>query len=94
MSAEVPSPSVLEGTGLARELGTVKQRLLALLDFSVLDEAMDNGPGRDPKYPRSVMTKGLLYAISQHKYSYDAIAQCLKMLCCRVDFSHSQPLSD
>jgi hypothetical protein len=78
MSVDVPSPNVLEGTELARELWSVKHRLLAMLDFSVLDEAMDNGPGRDPKYSRSSMTKGVLYAISQNKYSYDAIAQCLQ----------------
>ncbi len=49
-----------------------------MLDFTVLDEEMDNGPGRNPTYPRSTMTKGVLYAISQGKYSYEAIAQCLK----------------
>lgn len=49
MSVDVPSPSVLEGTELASELGSFKHRLLAMLDFSVLDEAMGNGPGRDPK---------------------------------------------
>jgi len=78
MSVETPSPSVLEGTEIARELGSVKHRLLAMLDFSVLDEAMDNGPGRNPTYARSGMTKGVLYAISQGKYSYEAIAGCLE----------------
>ena len=49
-----------------------------MLDFSVLNEAMDNGPGRDPTYSRSIMMTGLLYAFSQQKYTYRAIAQCLQ----------------
>ena len=49
-----------------------------MLEFSVLEEVMDNGPGRNPKHSRSSTTKGVLYAISQNKYSYEAIAHCPK----------------
>ncbi len=49
-----------------------------MLDFSVLNEAMDNGPVRNPTYARSATRKGVLYAISQGKYSYEAIAGCLE----------------
>jgi len=49
-----------------------------MLEFSVLEEVMDNGPGRNPKHSGSSMAKGVLYAISQNKHSYEAIAHCPK----------------
>jgi hypothetical protein len=74
VSADVHPVSVLKGSDLVRESRSVEDGLLAVLEFSILDEAADNGSGRDP-VSRSVMIRVVPYAISQDNYSYDIIVK-------------------
>ena len=61
MSSQTASPvDVLDDTTVAKVLRSAKRRVIAALDLGFLDEWMDNGPGRNPKYDRSRMLRGLL----------------------------------
>lgn len=60
MASHPASPAdVLDEAPFAKALRSAKRRVIAALDLAVLDEWMDNGPGRNPTYPRSQMLRGL-----------------------------------
>lgn len=75
---DLPSPKILKDVPVIKELTTSKRRALAALDLTFLDDWMDNGPGRNPKYDRSSMLKGLLLCVADNIFNYRAIRDRLK----------------
>ena len=77
VQSQTPSPAdVLDDVPVTKILRSAKRRVLAALDLSVLDEWMDNGPGRDPKYPRSQMMRGLLLCTAETKFQFRELEDC------------------
>lgn len=71
MPPETASPAdVLDDTPVTTVLRSAKRRVIAALDLSFLDGWMDNGPGRNPKYPRSQMLRGLLLCTAEMKFRF------------------------
>lgn len=80
---------------MSKVLRSAKRRALAALDLSFLDEWMDNGPGRNPRYDRSQMLRGLLLCTAETKFQYremaDYFGSVLGRLVC--DFADESPVA-
>jgi len=77
MSSQPASPAdVLDDVPVTKILRSAKRRVLAALDLSPLDEWMDNGPGRNPRYPRSQMMRGLLLCTAETKFQFRELEDC------------------
>jgi hypothetical protein len=77
MATQHPTPAdVLDDAPVAKVLRSAKHRAIAALDLSFLDEWMDNGPGRNPKYPRSQMLRGLLLCTAEVKFQFRELTDC------------------
>ncbi|KDE56803.1 hypothetical protein EL22_20160 [Halostagnicola sp. A56] len=81
----MPSPAdVLDDVPVTNILRSAKRRVLAALDLSVLDECMDTGPGREPKYPRSQMMRGLLVCTAKTKFQFRELEDCFESVLGRL----------
>jgi hypothetical protein len=85
MTPQTASPAdVLDATPVAKVLRSAKRRAIAALDLSFLDEWMDNGPGRNPTYPRSQMLRGLLLCTAEAKFQFRELTDCFDSLLGRL----------
>ena len=95
MSSQTALPAdVLEDTPVAKVLRSAKRRVIAALDLGFLDEWMDNGPGRNPKYDRSQMLRGLLLCTAEVKFQFRELEECFDSLIGRLicDFDDETPV--
>jgi|AntDeeMetagen285_2_1112576.scaffolds.fasta_scaffold08739_1 hypothetical protein len=95
MSSQTTLPAdVLEDTPVAKVLRSAKRRVIAALDLDFLDEWMDNGPGRNPKYDRSQMLRGLLLCTAEVKFQFRELEECFGSLIGRLicDFDDGTPV--
>jgi hypothetical protein len=71
MSSQIASPAdALDDTPVARVLRSAKRHVITALDLDFLHKWMDNGPGRNPQYPRSQMLRGLLLCTAEVKFRF------------------------
>ena len=81
MVSQTASPAdVLDDTPVAKVLLSTKRRVIAALDLGFLDEWMDNGLGRNPKYDRSQMLRGLLLCTAEVKFQFRELKECFDSL--------------
>ena len=95
MSSQTASPAdVLDDTPVAKVLRSAKRRVIAALDLGFLDEWMDNGPGRNPKYDRSRMLRGLLLCTAEVKFQFRELEECFDSVIGRLicDFDDETPV--
>ncbi len=95
VSSQTPSPAdVLDDVPVTKILRSVKRRVLAALDLSPLDEWIDNGPGRNPRYDRSQMMHGLLLCTAETKFRFREIKDCFDSLlrCLTCGFADETPV--
>lgn len=85
MASHPASPAdVLDEAPFAKVLRSAKRRVIAALDLAVLDQWMDNGPGRNPTYPRSQMLRGLLLCTAETKFQFRELEECFDSLIGRL----------
>jgi len=74
----------LDDKPVAKVLRSAERRVVAELDLGFLDEWIDNGPGRNPKYGRSQMLRRLLLCTAGVKFRFREIGECLDSLIGRL----------